>query len=120
MPRQRSKKLLEARKAVQQPTPPTQDEREQDESGRETANMMEKDEDELELDRLVLGDGAGFLAELNRKEEEDHGEASEAELEAELGLEDGEENLENVDDADVRKVLFLEYITTNFVYSFSS
>jgi U3 small nucleolar RNA-associated protein 18 len=106
MPRQRSKKLSEARKAVQQPTPPTQDEREQDESDRESVNMIEKDEDELELDRLVLGDGARFLAELDRGEEESHDEASEAELEIELGLKDEEENLENVDDADVRRFLF--------------
>ena len=98
MPRQRSKKLSETRKAVQQPTPPTQDDR-------ESVNLLEKDDDELELDRLVLGDGAGFLAELDHEEEEGHDEVSEAALEAELGLKDEEENLENVDDAEVRKNL---------------
>jgi U3 small nucleolar RNA-associated protein 18 len=107
MRRQRSKRLSEGRKVAQQPTPLTQDEREQYESDHQGNDVTQKDEDELELDRLVLGDGAGFLAELDREEEEIHDKASEAELEAEIGLKDGEENLENVDDADVWGTFFL-------------
>jgi U3 small nucleolar RNA-associated protein 18 len=101
MPRQRSKKLSEGRKAIQQPTPPTQDEREQDDSENESLDMIEKDEDEAELDRLVLGDGAAFMAHLDEEMQDEGEDASEAELEAEVGLDDEEENLEEVDDADV-------------------
>src|SRR5277367_1764299 len=103
MPRQRSKKLSEGRKAFEQPTPPAQDERGQDDSDKESVDVMEKDEDEQELEKLVLGDEAGFMAQL------DHGAAGyededleeEEDLEAEVGLDDVEENLEDADDAEV-------------------
>ncbi len=63
---------------------------------------MDKDEDEHELDRLVLGDEAGFMAQLDHEGAEDEVEdIEEAGLEAELGLDDVEENLEDVDDAEV-------------------
>jgi U3 small nucleolar RNA-associated protein 18 len=102
MPRQRSKKLSEGQKALQQPTPPTQDEHEQDDSDNESAEVMEKDEDEQELDRLVLGDEAGFMAQLDNEGAEDEDEdLEEAGLEAEVGLADVEDELEGVDDAEV-------------------
>ena len=108
MPRQRSKKLSEGRKALQHPTPSAQDEREQGDSDSESVNVMEKDEDEYELDRLVLGDEAGFMAQLKHGGMEDKGEdLEEAELEAEVGLDDVEENLEDVDDAEVGLFLWL-------------
>lgn len=103
MPRQRSKKLSEGRKALQQPTPPAQDEHEQDDSDNESLDIMEKDDDEQELDRLVLGDEAGFMAQLDHEGTEDEGdELEESGLEAEVGLDDVEGNLEGVDDAEVR------------------
>ena len=110
MPRQRSRKLSEGHKAVQKPNSPAKDEREHDDIDIESTAAMEKDEDELELDKLVLGNGAGLIMEPDREEEEYQDEASELGLEADLGLKDEERNLENVDDADVRK---LPLSTTN-------
>jgi U3 small nucleolar RNA-associated protein 18 len=112
MPRQRSKKLSEGRKAFQQPTPQAQDEREQDDSDKESVDVMEKDEEEQELDKLVLGDEAGFMAQL------DYGDAGykdedleeEADLEAEVGLDGVEENLEGLDDAEVGSSLCLQNV----------
>ncbi|MCJ1419614.1 hypothetical protein MMC32_005969 [Xylographa parallela] len=50
------------RKAVirQQPTPPTQDEFSDDYRASDEGETMEKDETELELEKLVFGDDAGF------------------------------------------------------------
>lgn len=70
------------------------------ESGIESADMTEKDEDEDELDRLVLGDDTGFTSQL--------GQDMDLDLEGE-GEEDGDDEelqnadigLEGVDDADV-------------------
>lgn len=105
MPRQRSKKLSERRKALQQPTPLTQDERQQNDSDNDV-DVMEKDEDEHELDRLVLGDEAGFMAQLGHEDSGDEDDdLEEAGLEAEIGLHDVEENLEGVDDAEVGSCL---------------
>jgi U3 small nucleolar RNA-associated protein 18 len=119
MPRQRSKKLSEGRKAFKQPTSPAQDEREQDGSDKESVDIMEKDEDEQELEKLVLGDEAGFMAHL------DHGDAGyededleeEEDLEAEVGL-DVEEILEDVDDAEVGPA-FVYIISAETDYSYS-
>ncbi|PQE27419.1 hypothetical protein CJF31_00009041 [Rutstroemia sp. NJR-2017a BVV2] len=77
-------------------------------SGDESEDMMEKDEDEEELDRLVLGDDAGFTSQLGQDMDVymDSGEDEE-------GDRDEEENenigLEGVDDADVGSTaLFVE------------
>jgi U3 small nucleolar RNA-associated protein 18 len=66
--------------------------------------VADKDDDEMELERLVLGDGDGFVAELGREDDSDEGEmsGSEAELEAQLGLRDEEPDLEDVADDAVR------------------
>jgi len=118
MPRQRSKRLSEARKTSQQPTPPAQDDREQDDSDNESVDVMEKDEDELELDRLVLGDEAGFMAQLDH-EGGDGGDEDleEVELEAEVGLGDVEGNLEDVDDADVGYSLAVKYLRKLIIFT---
>lgn len=101
MPRQRSKKLSEKRKVLQQATPPAQDERDQDDNGGVTLDTMEKDEEELELDRLVLGDQTEFMAYMGHIEPEDMGKVSEkADSEANFDLGDIE-NFEDVDDAEV-------------------
>jgi hypothetical protein len=102
MARQRSKKISEGRKALQQLTAPAQDQRDEEVSDNESLDIMDKDEDELELDRLVLGDRAGFMAQIDQGVTEDgERDSEEADLEADVGLGDAEENLEGVDDADV-------------------
>jgi U3 small nucleolar RNA-associated protein 18 len=110
MPRQRSKKLSAGRKALQEQVPPARDEHEQVESDNESADVMEKDEDEFELDRLVLGDEAGFMARLDREGMEDE-DLEEAGLEAEVGLDEVEGNLEDVDDAEVGLFIRLHKIS---------
>jgi hypothetical protein len=108
MPRQRSRKLSEGRKALQQPTPPAQDEHDQDNSESESVNIMEKDDDEHELDRLVLGDEVGFIAQLDHGDMGDEKEdIEEASLEAEVGLNDIEDNFEGIDDSEVGSCLYI-------------
>ncbi|RAL66263.1 hypothetical protein DID88_005934 [Monilinia fructigena] len=74
---------------------------ESEESGsdNESVNMMDKDSDEEELDRLVLGDGAGFTAQLGQDmdfelEEDSEGENGEDKEQEDAGI-------EGVDDADL-------------------
>lgn len=63
--------------------------------------MLEKDSDEEELDRLVLGDNAGFMAQIARDMEPD--DANEEVVE-DISKQDEDEEigLEGVDDEDVR------------------
>lgn len=103
---QRSRKLSEAQKedpsqGRQQKDKEFSDSEHESNSESDAINAS-KDEDEDALDRLVLGDGAGFMAELGRESDEDEVSASEAGLEAGLGFGGGETSLEGVDDADVR------------------
>jgi U3 small nucleolar RNA-associated protein 18 len=77
-------------------------------SGDESDDMMEKDEDEEELDRLVLGDDAGFTSQLGQDMDLDMDSGG-----GDEGDRDEEENedigLEGVDDADVGSTaLFVE------------
>ena len=102
MPRQRSKKLSSSRKTGREILPELQRHEDEQESDNESLGMLDKDSDEEELDRLVLGDGAGFMAQLERdmnvdekKDEEDGERVSDDE-------EEGEGGLEGVDDADVK------------------
>lgn len=122
MPRQRSRKLSEGRTALQKSTPTTSDQHEQDDSHNESLDIMDKDEDELELDRLVLGDQAGFMAQLDQGRTKDKEEdPEEADLEAEVGLGDSDEDMEGVDDADVRSLYeLLDFLVTNNHYSYFS
>lgn len=118
MPRQRSKRLSETRKSLQKPNPPAQDEREQDDGDNESVDVMEKDEDEHELERLVLGDEAGFMAQLDHEGTEDENEdLEEAGLEAEVGLDGVEQNLEVVDDAEVSLLICTISADTDHVRS---
>ena len=66
--------------------------------------LSEKDSDEDELDRLVLGDDAGFMAQLG--EDMDLDEATEHAVES-ISVQDEDEEvaMEGVDDADVRSPL---------------
>lgn len=99
MPRQRSKKLSESRETVPSAAPEL--ERSEDQSDSDN-HSLEKDEEEEELDRLVLGNGTAFKAQLGQNMDidiEDDSENDEA-----LAEEDSEADvgLENVDDAEVR------------------
>ena len=101
MPRQRSKKLSASCKTVQEPGPQVDHEDEQSGSDNEDLEVFEKDEEEEELDKLVLGDGSTFMAQLGRDMDVDDEEGSDEAG----GLEEdheGEGGLEGVDDADVR------------------
>lgn len=100
MPRQRSKKLTESRKATQQPASSAQDNLEQENSDNESFDAMDKDEDEEELDRLVLGDGAEFKTQIAEDASGMDEDESEAELET-GGVIELEASLEDVDDAEV-------------------
>ena len=79
------------RRAVQQPTPPTQDEA--DNSDVEVRIEQEKDETEQELERLIFGDSAGFREGFKDVALQDS---------ADEDVEEGENTgLEGLDDADV-------------------
>ncbi|TVY33150.1 putative U3 small nucleolar RNA-associated protein [Lachnellula occidentalis] len=100
MPRQRSKKSSASRKTAQDPAPLIHHEDEQSGSDNEDLEILEKDADEEELDKLVLGDGSAFMAHLGGGMDVD----SEDNSDVADGLEDenvGEGGLEGVDDADL-------------------
>jgi U3 small nucleolar RNA-associated protein 18 len=66
--------------------------------------LLEKDEEEEELARLVLGDGLGFKAQLGQQMDLDmDGGSEEGESIVEEDSE-GEARLENIDDAEVRGI----------------
>ncbi|KAL8817495.1 MAG: hypothetical protein Q9191_008137 [Dirinaria sp. TL-2023a] len=60
----KSGKNRQSRGSAQQPTPPTQDELSDSYSGFESHDSLEKDATELELEKAVFGDAAGFQEEL--------------------------------------------------------
>lgn len=98
MSRQASKKLS----ATRQIEHVSESERDnQDDSDNDSLGMLEKDEEEEELARAVLGDVAGFKAQLGQHMDLDIGSEG-GEVLAEEDSE-GEAGLENVDDAEVSK-----------------
>lgn len=99
MPPSRSKKSANGKTASKKDARPSLQESEESGSDNESIDMMDKDSDEEELDRLVLGDGAGFTAQLGQDMEFD----SEDDAEGENGEDEEEEDvgIEGVDDADV-------------------
>lgn len=98
MSRQQTKTISRSREAPRSPVHSVDSGDEESGSENEGSDIMEKDEDEEELDRLVLGDSAGFLERLgghmDLEEEGNLDGGEEADLEADVGL-------EGVDDADV-------------------
>ncbi|MCJ1404120.1 hypothetical protein MMC11_007345 [Xylographa trunciseda] len=94
------------RKAVtrQQPTPPTQDELSGGNGPSEDGVAMEKDETELELEKLVFGDDAGFREGL-KLYRNDTADSIEGRSEEEIAIGSAEEveeaDLDAVDDADL-------------------
>ena len=104
MPRQRSKKLSASRATEKSSAPEVErfEESSDSDSSNESGGRIEKDEEEEELDRLVLGNGTSFMAQSGRSEDVDvsYGQERGAGLADDDSEEDG--GLENVDDAEVR------------------
>ena len=94
----RPRKTRASVNSVQQPTPPTQDELFDNYNGFESDDPMDKDQTELELERLVFGDDAGFQEGLSSYRSDKVVLSPESRDEA---LQDGAEDLGGVDDADV-------------------
>ncbi|KAH8814872.1 U3 small nucleolar RNA-associated protein-like protein [Xylogone sp. PMI_703] len=96
MPKNRSKKYAKDRKKeLALESTPRLDEDDSENS------VVEKDEEEEELDRLVLGDGAGFKAQLGMEMDIDEEDESGSEGEALEEEEQSEGGIEEVDDADL-------------------
>jgi U3 small nucleolar RNA-associated protein 18 len=107
MPRQRSKKLSISRQTEQSSALELRPNEDQSDSDNDSPGMWEKDEEEEELERLVLGDGAGFKAQLGQHMDldgEDGSEFAEGLVEEGSGAEAG---LEDVDDAEVSSIVLL-------------
>lgn len=95
MARQRSKRPSQS-KPVSQKVAKFEESDSEDDIDIES-DSLEKDEEEEELDRLVLGDGFAFKAQLGQTTAPDE----EVDSEDEVVEDDGEADIENVDDADV-------------------
>lgn len=99
MPSSRSKKSANGSATSKHDARKIPQESEESGSDNGSIDMMDKDSDEEELDRLVLGDGAGFTAQLGQDmdfelEEDSEGENDEVKEQEDAGI-------EGVDDADV-------------------
>ncbi|KAM0142839.1 hypothetical protein ACHAO1_001077 [Botrytis cinerea] len=99
MPPLRSKKSANGSAKSKKDARAIPQESEESASDNESVNMMDKDSDEEELDRLVLGDGAGFTAQLGQdmdfeSEDNEEGEKGQDEEREDIGI-------EGVDDADL-------------------
>ncbi|KAK6606141.1 U3 small nucleolar RNA-associated protein [Botrytis cinerea] len=99
MPPLRSKKSANGSAKSKKNARAIPQESEESASDNESVNMMDKDSDEEELDRLVLGDGAGFTAQLGQdmdfeSEDNEEGEKGQDEEREDIGI-------EGVDDADL-------------------
>jgi U3 small nucleolar RNA-associated protein 18 len=124
MPRQRSKRLTESRKngtdLRQVHVPESDHESVHSQSVDESVDIEAKDDEEEELDRLVLGDGAGFKAQLGNDFNVGYKDRI---LQDEESIEEDEEaegGLENVDDADVSKTPRFARMIAEHPHSFSS
>ena len=111
MTRSKPHKIRTRINTVQQPTSSNHSEMSESYNGFQSDGIAEKDEIELELERRIFGDDAGFLEGLNSYR---HGEAALGSESADDGLQRAQEDLREVDDADVslsipiaRKVLLL-------------
>lgn len=104
MTRSRSRKPAKTAEATQQPTPPTQDDFAEVKENLDSDDPMEKNETEVELEKLVFGDDAGFLEGLRSHGQEvsqlDLGQLEESKDVDTDDVED--EGLEGIADADVK------------------
>ena len=108
MPESQNKKGKKNAIIRQQPTPPTQDELSDGYGVLEDGGPMEKDETELELEKLVFGDDAGFREglKLYRNDTVDTSDERSGEDVAAGSAEDAEVgDLNAVDDVDVSQAL---------------
>jgi U3 small nucleolar RNA-associated protein 18 len=71
----------------------------------DSTGLLEKDEEEEELARLVLGDGLGFKAQLGQQMDLAMDGGSEEEESMVEEDSEGEARLENIDDAEVRGIV---------------
>jgi U3 small nucleolar RNA-associated protein 18 len=101
MPRQRSKKLTASR---QTEDGSATEREERSDTDNDSTGLLEKDEEEEELARLVLGDGLGFKAQLGQQMDLDIDGGSEEEESMVEEDSEGEARLENIDDAEVRGI----------------
>jgi U3 small nucleolar RNA-associated protein 18 len=101
MPRQRSKKLTASR---QTEDGSASEREERSDTDNDSTGLLEKDEEEEELARLVLGDGLGFKAQLGQQMDLDIDGGSEEEESMVEEDSEGEARLENIDDAEVRGI----------------
>jgi U3 small nucleolar RNA-associated protein 18 len=101
MPRQRSKKLTASRQTEDGSAPERE---ERNDTDNDSTGLLEKDEEEEELARLVLGDGLGFKAQLGQQMDLDIDGGSEEEESMVEEDSEGEARLENIDDAEVRGI----------------
>lgn len=104
MPRQRSKKLSASRKAESSTVADFSKDEAQHQGDSDSDNgseILDKDAEEEELDRLVLGDGFGFKAILDKDTNMQDGESEDGENDSVDQDSEGEAGLEGVDDADV-------------------
>jgi hypothetical protein len=102
MPQQRSRKNGRTRKTSSKVVINFNERSAQNDSENERMDMSDKDEEEDELERLVMGDDAGFRAHLSMGNMEVNEEEEPKKEGAEEGDVEAESDLENVNDADVR------------------
>ena len=96
--------------SVQQPLLATQDELSDDSEGLDSDDPMEKDETEVELEKLVFGDDAGFHEGLKSYNENAFPTKLKSNAEDQRNaaqVSDEEQALQGVDDADVRTLAML-------------
>lgn len=102
MSQDRGKRTAPGRKSDDLSTLESRRRDEQSESDNDSADPMEKDAEELELDRLVLGHGMTFGAQLGQETDMNYGQGSDNGNLTAQENEEGNVGLEGVDDADVR------------------
>lgn len=123
MPRQRSKKLTATRKAefdnVAKIPSENVHQEEENQSDNESIGILEKDAEEEELDRLVLGGGFGFNAHFSGDTEMLDAVSDDGENKAVDQDSEGEAGLEGIDDADVKCPPKYECSKANISSSFS-
>ncbi len=128
MAQSKSRTPLRKPNAVQKPLPAAQDEISDDFHGLGGDDAMEKDEIEVELEKLVFGDDAGFHEDLKSYHAgvftTEH-EANAEDQQDTAQVSDEDQGLEDVDDADVRTLIMLftpskKILTQNGASSFSS
>lgn len=121
MTRLRSRKPVKDAATIQQPAPPTQNDFSDAEDHFGSDDPVEKDETEVELEKLVFGDDAGFLEGLkSHRQEVARSEVDQLEEVAE-GKDtsaDEDEGLEGIADADVKSSVSTTYsILSNLTLS---